>query len=60
MSRQKRLDTDLKAVQQIEFIRKLMNTNGENANDAQTMLVLKMLEEVEETQLKFSQGSVAT
>ena len=60
MSRQKRLDTDLKAVQQIEFIRKLMNTNGENANDVQTMLVLKMLEEVEETQLKFSQGSVAT
>ena len=56
MSRQKELDADPKAIQQIEFIGKLK------------MMMVKMLmvhnssltilEKIKQTQLKFSQGSV--
>ena len=56
MSRQKELDADPKAIQQIEFIGKLK------------MMIVKMLmvhnssltilEKIKETQRKFSQGSV--
>ena len=56
MSRQKELDADPKAIQQIEFIGKLK------------MMIVKMLmvhnssltilEKIKQTQLKFSQGSV--
>ena len=56
LSRQKELDADPKAIQQIEFIGKLK------------MMIVKMLmvhnssltilEKIKQTQLKFSQGSV--
>ena len=56
MSRQKELDADPKAIQQIEFTGKLK------------MMIVKMLmvhnssltilEKIKQTQLKFSQGSV--
>ena len=44
LSRQKKLDADLKAIQQIEFGGQLKNDDGENANVTQSMFVLKRLE----------------
>ena len=63
MSRQKELDADPKAIQQIEFVDRLKKLDtDDNATDAggndQSMFVLKVLEKIKETRLKFSQGSV--
>ena len=63
LSRQKELDADPKAIQQIEFVGKLKKLDAEdNATDAgdndQSMFVLIILEKINETRLKFSQGSV--
>ena len=63
LSRQKELDADPKAIQQIELIGQLKKLDEEdNATDArendQSMFVLIMLEKIKETRLKFSQGSV--
>ena len=58
LSRQKELDTDPKAIQQIEFVGKLKNTDGANAEGTQSLFVLRILEKNKETKLKFSQGSV--
>ena len=55
---QKELDADSKAIQQIEFFRQLKNVNGINADRTQNVFVLKILEKIKETRLKFSQGSV--
>ena len=58
MSRQKEFDPDPKAIQQIEFVRQLKNIVGVNADGAQSMFVLTILEKVKEIRSKFSQESV--
>ena len=58
LSRKKELDADPKAIQQIEFVGKLKNIDGVNADGTQSMFVLKILEKIKETRLKFSQGNV--
>ena len=57
LSRQKELDADSKAIQQIEFIGQWKRLNVNNNND-QFMFILTNLEKNKETRLKFSQGSV--
>ena len=62
LSRQKNLDTDPKAIHQIEFVGQLKNL-GDNGNDKdvgndQSMFVLTILENIKDTWLKFSLGSV--
>ena len=57
LSRQKELDADPKAIQQIEFIGQWKRLNVNNNND-QFMFILTNLEKNKETRLKFSQGSV--
>ena len=44
MSRQKELDADQKAIQQIEFVRQLKNVDGINASGAESMFILTILE----------------
>ena len=60
MSRQKKkkIDTDPKAIQQIEVVYQLKNVDSENVNDTQFMFVLKFLEKIKEIRLKLSQGKV--
>ena len=57
LSRQKELDTDSKAIQQIEFVGQLKKLNADNNND-ESMSVLTILEKIKETRSKLSQGSV--
>ena len=52
LSRQKELDADMKALQQIEFVGGSKNTNDVNGSG---MVVI--LERIKEARLKFSQGS---
>ena len=56
MSRQKELDADPKAIQQIEFIGKLKMTIVKMLMVHNSSLTI--LEKIKETQRKFSQGSV--
>ena len=56
-TRQKELDAD-QAIQQIEFIGQLKNSDGENADSIQSIFVLTILEKIKETDLKFSPGSI--
>ena len=57
LSRQKDLDADPKAIEQIEFIGQLKNPD--NAIIAiESMFVLTILEKIKERKLKFSEGSV--
>ena len=62
LSRQKELDADPKAIQQIGFVGKLNKLDGDgNATDAgndQSMSVLTISEKIKEMRLKFTQGSV--
>ena len=63
LSRQKELDADPKAIQQIEFVGQLKKLdNNYNATDEvgndQSMFRLTILEKIKETTLKFSQGKV--
>ena len=63
LSRQKKLDADLKTIQQIDFFEQLkkLDSNGNailNADDGQSMFVLTILEKIKETQLTFSQRSL--
>ena len=62
LSRQKELDADPKAIQQIQFVGQLRkldyNDNTTHEGNDQSMLVLKTLEKIKETQWKCSQGSV--
>ena len=53
LSRQKELDADPKATQQIEFIGQLKNVDGVDADGTQNMFVLTILEKITETRLKF-------
>ena len=56
LRRQKELDADLKEIQQMEFSGQLKKLN--NDDNAKSMLVLTILENIKETRLKLSQGSV--
>ena len=62
LSRQKELDADPKAIQQIEFVGQLKkldaNDNATDAVDDQFMFVLRIFEKIKEARLKFSQGSL--
>ena len=58
LCKQKELDADPKAIEQIEFAEKLKNTDGENVDGTQSMFVLAISEKIKETRLKFSQRSV--
>ena len=62
LSRQKELDTDPKAIHQIEFVGQLgkldANYNAKDAGNDQSMFVLTILGKIKESKLKFSQGSV--
>ena len=61
LSRQKELDADPKAIEQIEFfglLKKLdTNCNATHAGNDQSMFVLIILAKIKETRLKFSQRS---
>ena len=61
LSRQKELDADPKAIQQIEFVGKLKKLdaygNATDAGNDQSMFVLTILEKIKETRLKFSHKS---
>ena len=62
MSRQKELDPDPKAIQQIGLVGQLKKLDADgNAKDAghdQNMFVLSISEKIKETRLNFSLGSV--
>ena len=38
LSRQRELDADLKAIQEVEFVEQLINTDGVNADGTHSML----------------------
>ena len=57
MSRQKVLDADPKAIQQIEFVGQLKRPD-DAIGVGRNMFILTILEKIKETRLKFSQGSV--
>ena len=57
LSRQKELDADSKAIQQIEFVGQLKKLNADNNND-ESMSVLTILEKIKETRSKLCEGSV--
>ena len=46
LSRKKELVDDLNAIQQKEFVGQLKKTDGENADNAQSMFVLTILEKI--------------
>ena len=62
LSRQKELDTDPKAIQQLEFTGQLKklhdNDNAADYGNAQSIFVLTIFRKHKKTRLKFSQGSV--
>ena len=59
----KKVDTDSKAIKQIESVGQLKkvelddNYNATDAGNDESIFVLTMLEKIKETKLKFSQGS---
>ena len=57
MSWQKELDADPKAIQQIEFVGQLKNSDDQIVAN-ESMLVLMILEKIKERRLKLSQASV--
>ena len=62
LSKQKQLDADRKPIQQIEFFGQLKrldnNSNATDPGNDQSRFVLKILEKIKETRIKFSQRSV--
>ena len=58
MIREKQLDGDQKAIQQIQFVGQLENVDGINAAATQSVFVLAILENIKETILKVFQGSL--
>ena len=58
LSWQKELDWDPKAIQKIESVKQLNNVDGINADGAESILVLTILEKIKEKWSKVSQGSV--
>ena len=57
LKRQKELNADPKAIQQIAFVGQLKKLNNAN-NNPESMFILTILEKNKETRLKFSKGSV--
>ena len=55
LSRQKELEADPKAIQQIELAGELKNVDLINADGMQIMFVLTILEKIKKTRSKFSQ-----
>ena len=63
LSRQKELDADPKAIQQVEFVGQLKKLDAndspaDTAGNDQSMFVLTILEKIKEMWIKFSQGTV--
>ena len=62
LSRQKKLDTNAKAIQQTDFVGELKKLgddgNAADKSNDQSMFVLTNLDKIKETRLKFSRGSV--
>ena len=56
--RQKELDAELDAIQEMELVVHLKDDDGLSGNGAQLMFVLTTLEKKKEFRLTFSQGSV--
>ena len=54
----KKLDADPKGIKQIEFVGQLKNEDVVNADGTKNLFTLTILEEIKETKMKFSQGSV--
>ena len=54
----KKLDADPKGIQEVEFVRKLHNNDGENADGTQSLFILTASEKIKETRLKFLRESV--
>ena len=52
LSRQKELDDDPKTIQQIEFGRQLKNVDGINADGAESMFILTILDENQRREIK--------
>ena len=57
LSRQKGLDADLKAIEEIEFVGKLKSRNNQFVTN-ESVFVLTILEQIQEARLKIFQGSV--
>ena len=49
LSRQKELDVDPKAIQQIEFVEQLKNADDVNADGTQSIFISTILENIKET-----------
>ena len=47
LSSQKELDTDSKSIEQIEFVGQLKNVDGINADGAESMFILTILEKIQ-------------
>ena len=60
MSRQKELDADLKAIQEVEFVEQLNNTDSVNADGTESMFFSTILERIKEMRLNYFQGSIIT
>ena len=58
MSIQKKLDTDQKAIQKIEFVGQLKNIDSVNADGTQSIIVLTIFKKIKETRLTFSHKEV--
>ena len=63
LSRQKELDADPKAIQQVEFVGQLKKLDAndspaDTASNDQSMFVLTILEKIKEMWIKVSQGTV--
>ena len=59
MSRQKELDADSKAIQRMQFVKRLKNTDGVNVDSTQSMFSSTILEKIKENGITFFQRSVA-
>ena len=56
LSRRKESDVDPKTIKQIEFVRQSLNKNYINADGAESMYILTILEKIKEMRLKFFQN----
>ena len=57
VERQKELDSDVKAIQEVEFVRQFNNNDVLSTDETQFKFVLTILEKIKEIRLKFSQGN---
>ena len=57
VKRQKELDSDVKAIQEVEFVRQFNNNDVLSTDETQFKFVLTILEKIKENRLKCSQGN---